>query len=143
IATIVGNVEIIKTIEKVHVNVTNGFYKPFLVAVEKAFNMEQQWYDDLRAYYQNLRQNLTSIISSFNFLKIPKHQEGMFLWTKIEGDYTTEEIIKYLYLNYGIKTVPGALFGTAGKNYIRWSLCINPQKIQSLNEKILSYEYNK
>jgi LL-diaminopimelate aminotransferase len=60
----------------------------------------------------------------------------LFVWAKIPENKTPEEIVDYLLYEKNIFITPGSIFGTNGKNYIRFSLCVNKEVIQEALERI-------
>jgi aspartate/methionine/tyrosine aminotransferase len=66
-----------------------------------------------------------------------KKQAGLFVWAKVpEGitdGYALSDLLLY---NAGVFVTPGGIFGSAGKNFIRVSLCAAEDKISECFERI-------
>ena len=63
----------------------------------------------------------------------------MFLWAKINAEYKdaftlSDEILE----KANVFITPGGIFGEAGNNYIRISLCSNSEKLEESIQRIKS-----
>jgi aspartate/methionine/tyrosine aminotransferase len=53
-----------------------------------------------------------------------KNQSGMFVWAKIPSNYNNcYELADEILEKAGVFITPGGIFGTAGEQYVRTSLC--------------------
>jgi aspartate/methionine/tyrosine aminotransferase len=66
-----------------------------------------------------------------------KNQAGLFVWAKVPADITDGYALSDLLLyNANVFVTPGGIFGNAGKNYIRVSLCAPEDKILESLDRI-------
>ena len=65
-----------------------------------------------------------------------KPEGGIFVWLKVKDGYDSQSFFELLLKKYRIVTMPGHVFGTGGKNYIRLSLSLSDEQIDTLIEKL-------
>ena len=60
-----------------------------------------------------------------------KSAAGMFVWAKLpEGSKPSEDFIDEVLYDKNIFIAPGTIFGSNGEGYIRFSLCVEKEKIE-------------
>ena len=65
-----------------------------------------------------------------------KNSSGLFVWAKIPKGKTSEEVTDEILYNKDIFIAPGTVFGSNGEGYIRFSLCIEEEKIKEAISRI-------
>ena len=117
-------------------NMDSGMFLPVQLAAAKALTLEQDWYDNINTMYKNRRTKVFTLLQLLG-CSFSLQQAGMFVWAKIPASYKDGYALsdEALY-NAGIFITPGGIFGSAGNNYIRVSLCCTEQKIQESIERV-------
>ncbi|HTN08439.1 pyridoxal phosphate-dependent aminotransferase [Agriterribacter sp.] len=117
-------------------NMDSGMFLPVQLAAAKALTLGQDWYSSINAMYRNRREKVFALLQLLN-CSFSLQQAGMFVWAKIPAAYKDGYALsdEALY-NAGIFITPGGIFGSAGNNYIRVSLCCTEQKIQESIERV-------
>jgi len=79
--------------------------------------------------------------------KFSRQQAGMFVWAKASPTYPKERLNKHplgsggmlsdeILYNCDVFITPGGIFGDAGNNYIRVSLCAPVEKFEEAIQRI-------
>ncbi len=117
-------------------NMDSGMFLPVQLAAAKALELGKEWYDSVNSVYARRREKVFELLQLLN-CNFSKDQVGMFVWAKIPGNYAdgfalSDEIL------YGASVfiTPGGIFGDAGKEYIRVSLCGSVEKFEEAIRRI-------
>lgn len=114
-------------------NMDSGMFLPIQLAATKALSLGKDWYDQLNSVYKERRNTVFNLLDLLQ-CRYDKHQAGMFVWAKINSAYKSGfHLSDHILSNANVFITPGGIFGSAGDEYIRISLCSNEQK---LNESI-------
>lgn len=123
-----GKKEFLDSVQKFKSNMDSGMFKPIQVAAIKAFETGDEHLAKINAIYKKRKLVGIEILQSLA-CTIQPDQAGMFLWARIPGNWKNAEIYSdYILDKFGIFITPGHVFGTAGKDYLRLSLC-SPENI--------------
>jgi LL-diaminopimelate aminotransferase len=119
-------------------NMDSGMFLPLQLAAAKALELGQDWHDSVNAVYKNRRTKVFELLSLLQ-CSFDKTQAGMFVWASIPGSFKDGYAVsdKVLY-NANVFITPGGIFGSAGNNYVRISLCAKEEKIDEAIERIKS-----
>ena len=117
-------------------NMDSGMFKPIQLAAAKALQLPQSWYDQQNEIYQARKEVVQQIIKVLN-CKYDEQQVGLFIWAKIPLNFKNAyELSKQILDNTAVFITPGGIFGTAGEQYIRISLCSPINILQSALNRI-------
>ena len=117
-------------------NMDSGMFLPVQLAAAKALTLGQQWYDDLNAVYRKRRTVVFELLDLLN-CEFDSGQAGMFVWAKINDDFDSGYQLSDEVLNQSaVFITPGGIFGSAGDNYIRVSLCSPEEKLREAITRI-------
>jgi aspartate/methionine/tyrosine aminotransferase len=127
-------------------NMDSGMFLPLQLAAAKALTLGKEWHDEVNKVYSERREKVFELLDLLN-CKYSKKQAGMFVWAKtspIPHDVELQKnslgsggILsdKVLY-ECGVFITPGGIFGSAGEQYIRISLCAPVEKFEEAIERI-------
>lgn len=117
-------------------NMDSGMFLPVQQAAAKALSLDKDWYDNINAVYKSRRKAAYQLLDLLG-CTYDKTQAGMFLWAKIPADFKDSYSLsdEVLYKSRVFIT-PGSIFGSAGDQYIRVSLCSPEEKFQQSIERI-------
>jgi len=117
-------------------NMDSGMFLPVQLAAAKALELGKDWYDSVNAVYAQRREKVFELLNLLN-CHYSTQQVGMFVWAKIPPTYAdgfalSDEVL------YGaaVFITPGGIFGDAGKEYIRVSLCGSVEKFEEAIRRI-------
>jgi LL-diaminopimelate aminotransferase len=117
-------------------NMDSGMFLPVQLAAAKALGLDKDWYDSINAVYRKRRSKAFELLQLLN-ASFSKEQVGMFVWAKIpatcKSGYALSDDILY---NANVFITPGGIFGNAGDNYIRVSLCSTEEKFEEAIQRV-------
>ena len=103
-----------------------------------ALEQSNDWFLHINSVYQKRRELVWKIADALN-TTYQKDTSGMFVWAKLpNGAASSETYIDTLLHEQHIFVAPGTIFGTAGEGYIRFSLCVNEERINEALNRIRS-----
>jgi aspartate/methionine/tyrosine aminotransferase len=135
VGMVLGNASLISAILKVKSNMDSGMFYPVQKGAIAAMQVNKNWYEEQNEIYKTRKDLIFKIADKLNCF-YDKGTAGLFVWAKIPNDKTPEEIVDYLLYEKNIFITPGSIFGTNGKNYIRFSLCVTKEVIQEALERV-------
>ncbi len=120
---LVGNAEYVSHVLRFKSNMDSGMFLPLQMAAVKALENPISWYKSLNEIYRKRQQKVFEIMDLLN-CQYDKNQTGMFVWAKISSEYANSyDLSDEILQKAGVFITPGGIFGSAGNNYIRISLC--------------------
>jgi LL-diaminopimelate aminotransferase len=136
IGMVAGAASYISTILRFKSNMDSGMFKPLQLAAVTALELPADWYAAQNAIYTERRRVAEALLRSLG-CEIAPGQVGMFVWAKVPAKYRdsyqlADEILaqKHVFLT------PGGIFGQAGENYIRISLCSSVETIRKAQQRL-------
>jgi len=125
-----GNPDLINAILKVKSNMDSGMFYGIQKGAIEALQSQQSWFDEQNVIYKARR---TAVFQLANRLHCTydKNSVGLFVWAKLpETVLSATAFVEQLLYEKDIFITPGSIFGTNGERYIRFSLCIEEEKIK-------------
>lgn len=118
-----GNAELLQAILTFKSNMDSGQFKPVMRAAIKALEMDEVWFADQNSVYLDRRDKVFEVAKQLG-CTFDKDQVGMFVWAEVPNHVQDgKDFADQLLDKYRIFVPPGSVFGSAGKKYIRFSLC--------------------
>lgn len=117
-------------------NMDSGMFLPVQLAAAKALSLGKEWYDSVNKVYKARREKVYELLDILN-CEYSKEQVGMFMWAKIPEGYKDGYALsdEVLY-NSNVFITPGGIFGSAGDQYIRVSLCGSIERFEEAIKRI-------
>ena len=119
----------IQSILQVRSNMDSGMFKPVQMAAMKALELSDEWYLTLNKTYEERLKLAHQLLSSLN-CHFKENAAGMFVWARVPDGQTGESLSDEILEKQHIFITPGMIFGQAGSNYIRVSLCSPEQRFE-------------
>ncbi|MCC7524775.1 MAG: aminotransferase class I/II-fold pyridoxal phosphate-dependent enzyme [Chitinophagaceae bacterium] len=117
-------------------NMDSGMFLPVQLAAAKALTLGNDWYESINTTYAARRMKVFELLQLLN-CSFASEQAGMFVWAKVPESYKDGYALSdELLYNAGVFITPGGIFGSAGNQYVRVSLCCTTQNIQESIERI-------
>jgi LL-diaminopimelate aminotransferase len=118
-------------------NMDSGMFLPVQLAAAKALRLPADWYERVNDMYRKRKIAVESMLEGLD-CKYSKKQAGLFVWAKvpawIKDGYELSDLLLY---KSNVFVTPGGIFGSAGNEYIRVSLCASEENIiESKNRMI-------
>ncbi|TMI61845.1 MAG: aminotransferase class I/II-fold pyridoxal phosphate-dependent enzyme [Bacteroidetes bacterium] len=143
-----GAKERIEEVLRFKSNMDSGMFLPVQFAAAKALTLGKDWHDEVNKVYNERRIRVFELLDLLK-CKYSKQQAGMFVWAKVSpippkeglkshqlgrGGILSDEIL----YTCAVFITPGGIFGSAGNDYIRVSLCSPVEKFEEAIERIKS-----
>ena len=131
-----GAKERIEEVLRFKSNMDSGMFLPVQLAAAKALTLGKEWHDEVNAVYKERREKVFGLLDLLG-CSFSKEQAGMFVWAKIPEGYKDGYVLsdEVLYKS-NVFITPGGIFGKAGNNYIRVSLCASVKKFEEAISRI-------
>lgn len=130
VGMIVGNATLINAVLKVKSNMDSGMFYGVQKGAIEALKNKKSWFEGLNDIYRK-RRNLIYKLADKLQLTYDTNAVGLFVWAKLPtGVSSSEQFIDAVLHEKNIFIVPGTVFGSNGEGYVRFSLCIEEEKIQ-------------
>lgn len=134
IGMLVANENRINEILRFKSNMDSGMFLPIQLAAAAALRLDTSWYTELNAIYAQRREKVFHIMDMLGCTYDPK-QVGLFVWAKTPNTYADGYTLSDDILHQAhVFITPGGIFGGAGDQYIRISLCAKEEVLdQAIN----------
>jgi aspartate/methionine/tyrosine aminotransferase len=136
IGMVAGATSYIQTILRFKSNMDSGMFKPLQLAAVTALALPTEWYQGQNAIYAERRQLAEQLLRSLG-CTIAAGQVGMFVWAKVPARYRDSyELADTILAEKHVFLTPGGIFGPAGEQYIRISLCSSVDTIRKAQKRL-------
>lgn len=135
VGALVGKTELVDAVLKVKSNMDSGMFLGIQNGAIAALSLGQDWYASLNETYAK-RRNLVWELAGLMDLEVETDAVGMFVWSKIKVDKSDLDFVDEMLNQYHLFITPGSVFGSQGKGYVRFSLCISEEKIKEVINRI-------
>ena len=130
VGMLLGSKENISRILKVKSNMDSGMFYGIQKGAIQALNLDNKWFSSLNVIYSKRRVLMWELASILK-CEVDKSSKGLFVWAKLPvGINSSEQFINNILTEKNIFITPGIIFGSNGEGYIRFSLCIDEEKIK-------------
>lgn len=131
-----GAKERIEEVLRFKSNMDSGMFLPVQLAAAKTLQLGKEWHDEVNTVYRERREKVFELLQLLG-CEFSKKQAGLFVWAKIPSTYKDGYVLsdEVLYKS-NVFITPGSIFGSAGKKYIRISLCSPEEKFEEAIQRI-------
>ncbi|MEM9361095.1 MAG: aminotransferase class I/II-fold pyridoxal phosphate-dependent enzyme [Bacteroidota bacterium] len=130
VGMVMGSPEHILAVLKVKSNMDSGMFYGIQKGAVEALKSGQEWFAQLDEKYGKRREVMFQLIDRLG-CTCDKNAAGMFVWAKLPKDSKpSEDFIDEVLYDKNIFIAPGTIFGSNGEGYIRFSLCVEKEKIE-------------
>lgn len=133
VGMIAGEREYVSELLKVKSQMDSGMFRPLQFAAAAALDRGPEWFEKLNGEYR-LRKLAAARIFDYLGVKYNPDSQGLFLWGKRGAD--AEAVSDRLLEEAGVFITPGFIFGKNGREYLRISLCAEPEVFEEALERI-------
>lgn len=128
---LLGAAERINEVLRFKSNMDSGMFLPLQLAAAKALSLDASWYQSVNEHYRQRRQKAYELLELIG-CTYSKDQAGMFVWAQIPTGYADGFSISDEILTAArVFITPGGIFGSAGKDFVRISLCSPIEKLDA------------
>ena len=120
-------------------NMDSGMFLPAQLAAAKALSLGQDWFDSVNAAYKKRKEKAYNLLDQLQ-CTYTNDQAGLFVWARVpsrikDGFLLSDEVL----YNANVFITPGGIFGSAGNNYVRVSLCSTEENFERSIQRIQQY----
>ena len=131
----VGNPEILNGLRLVKTNIDSGTFQAIQVAGIAALTGSQDCIRANLAMYRARRDALAAGLKSAG-IEASKPKATFYLWVRVPDGYTSMQFSMFLLERAGVVVTPGTGFGEYGEGFVRFSLCLDIERIKEACERI-------
>jgi LL-diaminopimelate aminotransferase len=132
VGMVLGSENNINNILRVKSNMDSGMFLGIQRGAIKALQVKADWIKEQNEEYARRLEVIKQIATKLN-CTFETNKSGMFLWAKLPKGLNSIEYSDVILKKYNLFVTPGAIFGTCGEGYLRFSLCT---PIPLLNEAL-------
>ncbi len=130
-----GSADKIEAILKVKSNMDSGMFQGIQRGAIAALKVSNGWYDKMNTIYKERRELIWQLATLLGCV-YDKTAKGMFVWAKLPDGINAIEFIDTILYQNDIFIAPGDIFGSNGKGYIRFSLCVTKENIKEAIQRL-------
>lgn len=135
VGMVLGNAEHINAVLKVKSNMDSGMFYGIQKGAIAALQSGSEWFEALDKVYTKRRELMFRLADKLG-CSYDENAVGMFVWSKLpNGASPSEKFIDEILYDKDIFIAPGTIFGSNGEGYIRFSLCVEEEKIKEAIER--------
>ncbi len=117
-------------------NMDSGMFLPLQLAAARALELGTDWQEEVNAVYRRRRDMVFTLLDRLG-CSYSRFQAGMFVWAAIPAGYQDGYMLSDEVLQQAsVFITPGGIFGDAGNDYIRVSLCAPVQRFEEAIKRI-------
>jgi LL-diaminopimelate aminotransferase len=131
----VGNAEIVSGLAQAKSNLDSGIFQAIQEAGIEALKLGDSIIEPSRKIYQERRDILVSGLRAVG-LECEKPRATFYVWVATPKGLTSAEFTAKLLDEAGVVTTPGNGFGDAGEGYVRFTVCVDQQRLKEVAERI-------
>lgn len=131
----VGNPEIVGGLAQAKSNLDSGIFQAVQEAGIEALRLGDQIVEPSRKIYQERRDILVDGLRAVG-LECEKPKATFYVWVSCPKGLSSADFTAKLLDEAGVVTTPGNGFGEAGEGYVRFTVCVDKEKLREVAERI-------
>ena len=131
----VGNPDIVSGLAQAKSNLDSGIFQAIQEAGIEALKLGDSIIEPSRKIYQERRDILVSGLRAVG-LDCEKPRATFYVWVATPKGLSSAEFTAKLLDEAGVVTTPGNGFGDAGEGYVRFTVCVDQQRLKEVAERI-------
>lgn len=131
----VGNRDLVGGLAQVKSNVDSGLFQAIQEAAIEALRLGEEIVEPSRRVYQERRDILVSGLRAAG-LQCEKPRATFYVWVTVPGGLTSAQFANKLLDEAAVVTTPGNGFGAAGEGYVRFTVCIDKERLREVADRI-------
>lgn len=135
VAYIVGNADAIRIMSELKSNLDYGVFAPIQEAAITALDHAEEITNRLREIFSERHQILMKGLEELGW-EVTHSNGGMFIWAKYPYSLDDKKFVFKAIEQVGVIMIPGSIFGTEGKGFVRIALVQNTESLQLAIEKL-------
>jgi LL-diaminopimelate aminotransferase len=131
----VGNAELVGGLAQAKSNLDSGIFQAVQEAGIEALRSGDAIVEPSRRIYQERRDILVDGLRAVG-LECEKPKATFYVWVSAPRGLTSAEFTAKLLDEAGVVTTPGNGFGAAGEGYVRFTVCVDKNRLKEVAERI-------
>jgi len=131
----VGNPELVTGLAQAKSNLDSGIFQAIQEAGIKALRLGDQIVEPSRKIYQERRDVLVEGLRAVG-LDCEKPRATFYVWVSCPKGLSSAAFTTKLLEEAGVVTTPGNGFGDAGEGYVRFTVCVDKERLREVAERI-------
>jgi LL-diaminopimelate aminotransferase len=131
----VGNPELVGGLAQAKSNLDSGIFQAVQEAGIEALRLGDQIVEPSRTIYQERRDILVDGLRAVG-LECDKPRATFYVWVACPKGLPSADFTAKLLDEAGVVTTPGNGFGEAGEGYVRFTVCVDKERLREVAERI-------
>jgi LL-diaminopimelate aminotransferase len=131
----VGNKNLVEGLAQVKSNIDSGIFQAIQEAAMEALRFGDKLVEPSRKIYQERRDVLVSGLRAVG-IECENPCATFYIWVSVPKGLTSAEFTTKLLDEAGVVTTPGNGFGEAGEGYVRFTVCVDKERLKEVTERI-------
>jgi LL-diaminopimelate aminotransferase len=131
----VGNSELVGGLAQAKSNLDSGIFQAVQEAGIEALRLADKIVEPSRKIYQERRDILVDGLRAVG-LECEKPRATFYVWVACPKGLSSAEFTTKLLDEAGVVTTPGNGFGDAGEGYVRFTVCVDKERLREVAERI-------
>jgi LL-diaminopimelate aminotransferase len=131
----VGNAEIVGGLAQAKSNLDSGIFQAVQEAGIEALKLADSIIEPSRRIYQERRDILVDGLRAVG-LECEKPRATFYVWVATPKGLSSAEFTAKLLDEAGVVTTPGNGFGEAGEGFVRFTVCVDKERLKEVAERI-------
>ena len=131
----VGNPELVTGLAQAKSNLDSGIFQAIQEAGIEALRLGDQIVEPSRKIYQERRDALVDGLRAVG-LECEKPRATFYVWVNCPKGLSSAAFTTKLLEEAGVVTTPGNGFGEAGEGYVRFTVCVDKERLREVAERI-------
>jgi LL-diaminopimelate aminotransferase len=136
----VGNAEVISGLAQVKSNIDSGVFQAVQEAAIEALRLGDAIVEPTRKIYQERRDILIAGLKKIG-LDCETPRATFYVWVRTPAGLTSAQFAAKLLDDAGVITTPGNGFGEPGEGYVRFTLCVDRERLAEVTERIRKVKF--
>lgn len=129
VGMVLGDAALIQAVLQVKSNFDSGMFYGVQKGAIAALKLNDTWFQEQDKIYQRRRALIFKILQKLK-CTAAEDAAGLFVWAQLpDGILDAEKFVDEILYTQHIFVAPGTVFGSNGQGYIRFSLCVDENKI--------------
>ena len=131
----VGNADLVAGLAQAKSNLDSGIFQAVQEAGIEALKLGDKIVEPSRRIYQERRDILVDGLRAVG-LECEKPRATFYVWVTAPKGMSSAEFTAKLLDEAGVVTTPGNGFGAAGEGYVRFTVCVDKERLKEVAERI-------
>lgn len=140
VGALIGAADYLQIVLRFKSNMDSGMFKPLQLAAVTALQLPSSWYQAQNDIYARRKEKAVELLRLLGCS--PKEgQVGMFVWARVPAGVVDAYAISDQVLEQKhVFLTPGGIFGSAGEQYLRISLCSPVEVLQEAIDRLTDFK---